>query len=34
MIDARPAVEQVQAAFPQALTAVRAAHGSPMLRPK
>ena len=34
MIDARPAVEQVQAAFTQAITEVRAVHGIPMLRLK
>ena len=32
MIDARPAVEQVQAAFTQAITEVCAVHGVPMLR--
>ena len=34
MIDARPAVEQMQAAFPQALIEVCAVHGIPMLRLK
>jgi hypothetical protein len=34
MIDARPAVEQVQAAFTQAITEVCAVHGVPMLRVK
>ncbi len=34
MIDARPAVEQVQAAFTQAITEVCAVHGIPMLRLK
>lgn len=34
MIDARPAVEQLQAAFSQAITEVCAVHGIPMLRLK
>jgi Ni,Fe-hydrogenase III large subunit/Ni,Fe-hydrogenase III component G len=34
MIDARPAVEQVQAAFTQAIMGVCAVHGIPMLRVK
>ena len=34
MIDARPAVEQVQAAFTQAITEVGSVHGIPMLRLK
>jgi hypothetical protein len=32
MIDARPATEQVQAAFAQAITEVCAVHGVPLLR--
>ena len=34
MIDGRPAVEQVQVAFSQAITEVSAVHGIPMLRVK
>ena len=34
MIDGRPAVEQVQVAFTQAITEVCAVHGIPMLRVK